>query len=207
MPMTKRLLADSPSRTPYEGRLPLEAGGFRPAMKNPIDGEASAVGILGLLALLIVMLLLPAPISAQPTAARNPGVTALGKRVKCMCGGCNDAAGSCYHSGGTFSGPCDTALGMLKEIDEHVARGESDGAILKSFVQQYGPTVLIEPPKSGFNLTAWIMPIAVPFLALGALYGILRRWQQPRGATPATATRVPPELLARVQREAGRDDP
>jgi cytochrome c-type biogenesis protein CcmH/NrfF len=154
----------------------------------------------------IAILFLSAPIFAQQTAVRSPRATALGKRVKCMCGGCNDAAGLCYHSGGTFSGPCDTALGMLKEIDEHVARGESDGAILKAFVQEYGPTVLIEPPKSGFNLTAWIMPVAVPLFALGALYGILRRWHEPRAGTPAARTGVPPDILARVQREAEKDE-
>ena len=162
--------------------------------------------IPGLLAFAILLALLPASIFAQQTGARSPRAAALGKRVKCMCGGCNDAAGSCYHSGGTFSGPCDTALGMLKKIDERVARGESDDAILKSFVQEYGPTVLIEPPKSGFNLTAWIMPVAVPLLALGFLYGILRRWQQPRPGLPATAPSVPPEVLAQVQRETEKDD-
>ena len=45
----------------------------------------------------------------------------LGKRVKCMCGGCNDSATGCNHIGGAFSGPCDTAKGMQKEIDERVA--------------------------------------------------------------------------------------
>ena len=160
-----------------------------------------------LLAFAIVVSFLPSPILAQQTVPRSARAVALGKRVKCMCGGCNDAAGSCYHSGGTFSGPCDTALGMLKEVDRQVASGKSDDAILKSFVQEYGPTVLIEPPKSGFNLTAWIMPVAVPLLALGFLYGVLRRWQEPRQGLPATSPSVPPDVLARVQREAEKDDP
>jgi cytochrome c-type biogenesis protein CcmH/NrfF len=166
----------------------------------------AALGIPGFLALWLALLLLPPSTLAQQTVARGSRAIALRERVKCMCGGCNDAVGSCYHSGGTFSGPCDTALGMLKEVDAHLARGESDPAILKSFVQVYGPTVLIEPPKSGFNLTAWIMPIVVPLFGLSALYGVLRRWKrQPRG-TPAIPIRVPPDMLARVQREAGRDD-
>ena len=168
--------------------------------------RASHNRIFGFLAFATAVSFLPAPIFAQQTAPRSPRAVALGKRVKCMCGGCNDAAGSCYHSGGTFSGPCNTALGMLKEIDERVGRKESDDTILKSFVQEYGPLVLIEPPKSGFNLTAWIMPVAMPLLALGLLYGILRRWQQPRPGMPVTAPSVPPETLARVQREAERDD-
>src|SRR5215831_6047572 len=31
----------------------------------------------------------------------------LGKNLKCMCGGCDMAAGMCTHSGGNFAGPCD----------------------------------------------------------------------------------------------------
>lgn len=142
---------------------------------------------------------------AQQTA-RSPRANALGKRVKCMCGGCNDAAGSCYHSGGEFSGPCDTALAELKEIDQHIARGESDDQILKAFVAEYGPTVLIEPPKRGFNLAAWIMPVAAPLLALGLLYGIMRRWRQSQQATAAPTIRVTADMLARVRRETGRDE-
>ena len=153
-----------------------------------------------------------APLRAQqspsPTAAQSARAKALGKRVKCMCGGCNDAAGSCYHSGGTFSGPCATALEMLKKVDARVANGESDDAILKSFVQEYGPTVLIEPPKSGFNLAAWVMPILVPVIALIVLWEAVRRWRHRATVAPAAGnggTAVSPDLLDRVHRETGRD--
>jgi len=149
-----------------------------------------------------------APAFAQQVATHSPRAKELGKRVKCMCGGCNDAAGSCYHSGGTFSGPCPMALDMLKKIDERVANGESDDAILKAFVQEYGPTVLIEPPKSGFNLTAWIMPVLVPLIALFAVWEAVRKWRHRGTEGPATETGaapVPRELLERVQRETGRE--
>jgi cytochrome c-type biogenesis protein CcmH len=94
---------------------------------------------------------------------------------------------------------------MLKEIDEHVARGESDDAILKAFVAEYGPTVLVEPPKAGFNWTAWIMPIAVPLIALFAVGEVLRRWRRSPDM-PGTAPSVSPDLLARVERDVERDD-
>lgn len=166
----------------------------------------SVASVVRCLILSVSVAFLAFPALAQQTS-RSSRATALGKRVKCMCGGCNDAAGSCYHSGGTFSGPCDTALAELKEIDQHIARGESDDQILKAFVAEYGPTVLIEPPKQGFNLAAWIMPIAAPLFALGLLYGILRRWRQPHpGTSGAPAVRVPADLLARVQRETGKEE-
>lgn len=125
-----------------------------------------------------------------------------------MCGGCNDAAGSCYHSGGTFSGPCPMALDMLKKVDAHVANNDSDSATLNAFVQEYGPLVLIEPPKSGFNLTAWIMPIAVPLIAFFAVWEVVRRWRHRAAVTPTAgpgAPAVSQDLLDRVQREAHGD--
>lgn len=145
-------------------------------------------------------------VPAAPTlsAAQTARAKELGKRVKCMCGGCNDAAGGCYHSGGTFSGPCPMALAMLKKIDTEVADGESDDTVLKSFVQEYGPTVLIEPPKSGFNLTAWIMPVLAPLVALFAVWEAARKWRQRGAAAPFAApdsAAVSHELIERVQRE------
>src|SRR5712664_2578967 len=83
------------------------------------------------------------------TGAQQDRVHQVGKKLKCMCGGCNDTAATCYHVGGAFSGPCDTAKGMLKKIEQQVARGDSDDLILQSFVQELGQVALIEPPHSG----------------------------------------------------------
>jgi cytochrome c-type biogenesis protein CcmH/NrfF len=143
------------------------------------------------------------PAFAQQTARAK----ALGMKVKCMCGGCNDPAGACFHSGGEFSGPCETAKGMLKEIDAHIARGESDGEILKDFVREYGPTVLVDPPAAGFDWTAWIVPIVVPLLALGAGWFLVRRWRQELAGGPARKeSNVTPEMLARVQRDVEKGE-
>jgi hypothetical protein len=141
------------------------------------------------------------PASAQET----PRAKALSKRVLCMCGGCEDSAGLCNHPGGTFSGPCETARGMQKDLDAHVTRGESDDQILQAMVEQYGPTVLVEPPKKGFDLLAWIMPIAVPLIALVLVWEVVRRWRHKATLAPAGGPQVDAEFLARAQREAGRE--
>ena len=142
----------------------------------------------------------------SPTPAQEtPRAKALGKRVLCMCGGCEDSAGLCNHPGGTFSGPCETARGMQKELDARVTRGESDDQILQAMVEQYGPTVLIEPPKKGFDLLAWIMPIAVPLIALVLVWEVVRRWRHKATLAPAGGPQVSAEFLARAQREANRE--
>ncbi len=144
----------------------------------------------------------------QLTAAQAARAKAISLKVKCMCGGCNDPAGACYHSGGTFSGPCDMALSEIKLVDQKVAKGESDDQILKDFVAQYGPTVLVDPPKKGFDLTAWVVPVLVPLLAVVLVWEVARRWRQKRPAVAASATaaQITPEMLARVQHEIERDE-
>lgn len=160
---------------------------------------ASLVAACSLVALSFVA---PRPLSAQQTKRGKD----IGKRVMCMCGGCNDAAGLCTHTGGSFSGPCETARGMQKEIDAHVAKGDSDGATLDAFVQEYGPTVLVEPPKHGFNLLAWLMPIVLPLLALVAVWEVVRRWRAKSALVPAGGPSVDAAFVARARSEAGKDD-
>jgi len=156
-------------------------------------------------ALCALFVCFPSAVLAQQTA-QTARAKALSMKLKCMCGGCNDAVGGCYHSGGTFSGPCDTALGMLKEINQRIARNETDDQILKGFVQEYGPTVLIDPPAKGFNLTAWVMPVVVPIIAFVAVWEVVRRWRHHARLEPAAPADVPSDLLARVQRDVEGSD-
>ncbi len=150
-----------------------------------------------------------APPDAQANVQLTPGQAAraksLGKRVKCMCGGCDDAAGMCTHSGGAFAGPCDTAKAELKEIDARVARGDSDSLILQSFVQEYGPTVLIEPPKAGFDWLAWIMPVLFPIVALFLVWQVVRKWHRRAALAPASGPPISAEMMARARREADKE--
>jgi Cytochrome C biogenesis protein len=134
----------------------------------------------------------------------------LGMKVKCMCGGCNDSAGGCYHVGGAFSGPCDTALGMLKKIDERIAQGNSDDLIVQSFVQEYGQAVLTEPPHSGFGRVAWWIPAVALIGGFALVISVISRWRNrpPTGPALATAGNAPPvssELLERARAQAARD--
>ncbi|HTU34304.1 MAG TPA: cytochrome c-type biogenesis protein CcmH [Candidatus Acidoferrum sp.] len=164
--------------------------------------------ILG--ALLAAIAFLPSGAFAQQlTPEQAARAKALSLKVKCMCGGCNDPAGACYHSGGTFSGPCDMALSEIKLVDEKVAKGESDDQILKDFVAQYGPTVLVDPPKKGFDLAAWVMPVLLPLIALVLVWEIARRWRHkhPLAAAAGSASQIPPEIIARVQCDIEKDEP
>jgi cytochrome c-type biogenesis protein CcmH/NrfF len=133
----------------------------------------------------------------------------IGFQLKCMCGSCSMTAAGCSHPGGEFSGPCPTAKGMLREVDEHAAKGDTDEQIVQAFAQEYGTTVYAEPPKSGFSLVAWAMPTV--YLVLGALVVVfvISRWVTKNGPEPAdttaTAKAISPELLERAKKLAERE--
>jgi cytochrome c-type biogenesis protein CcmH/NrfF len=159
-----------------------------------------------LLAFATLAFLLPSALLSPSLYAQQTGRgRELGKRIKCMCGGCNDSATGCNHTGGAFSGPCDTAKGMQSEINERVARNESDDLTLQAFVQEYGPTVLIVPPAKGFNLAAWVTPVVMPLLAFILVWVVVRRWRHKATLATASGPEIPAEFLARAQRETGRD--
>src|SRR6266404_8774924 len=109
----------------------------------------------------------------------------IGSKLKCMCNGCDQAAGKCYHVGGAYSGPCDTAKTMLKEIDTHIAAGMDDQQVLDAMIKQYGPLAYVEPPKTGFGLVAWLMPILYLLGGLALVILVMKRWRKRPVAVPA----------------------
>ena len=71
---------------------------------------------------------------------------------------------------------------MRAIVAEKLAEGWSDDQIRDFFVERYGQSVLLEPPREGFGLTAWIVPPAAFALALAALLIALRRMSSSRAA-------------------------
>ena len=63
-------------------------------------------------------------------------------------------------------------------IRHEIAQGKTEDEIIDDLVAQYGTSVLAEPPKSGFDLTAWLVPgIAIIIAAIAIAFG-LRRWRR-----------------------------
>jgi cytochrome c-type biogenesis protein CcmH/NrfF len=56
---------------------------------------------------------------------------------------------------------------MRAIIEEKVQAGETEAQIIDYFVARYGESVVSEPPKSGFSLALWWMPVVV--VVLGAV--------------------------------------
>jgi cytochrome c-type biogenesis protein CcmH len=135
-------------------------------------------------------------LSPSTSAQQTERAKRLGQRMMCVCG-CNQILTACNHVGCTYS------HAMLKELDDRVARGDSDDLILQSFLQEYGPTVLVDPPKTGFTGLVWLVPIVAPLMALYLVWELVRRWRQ-RALAPADRPHLATELLDRARREAGK---
>ena len=83
---------------------------------------------------------------------------------------------------------------MRRLVREMLAEGATQGEILDFFVERYGPGVLAAPPKSGFNLVAWIFPAVAVVAALAAGFLVLRSMAARRGPQPATDPPLEEEL-------------
>jgi cytochrome c-type biogenesis protein CcmH/NrfF len=77
-------------------------------------------------------------------------------------------------------------------IRQRIARGETKGQIKDALVTEYGDQVLALPKGSGFDLTAYLVPIAGFLIAAVALAFAVLRWRRRGGAAPAPAG-APPE--------------
>jgi cytochrome c-type biogenesis protein CcmH len=125
----------------------------------------------------------------------------IGGKFMCMCS-CNQVLTQCNHVG------CTTSASMLKELDQSVARGDSEQAITQAFVQEFGTTVYAEPPKSGLSLVAWVMPSIYLLVGLGVVILVIFRWRQRNLASVAAhsaSNSVSPELLARARAQSAED--
>lgn len=164
------------------------------AMTRQIPRRSVAAASLSIVSTLTLALFFAPLASAQQTERAKR----LGGRMMCVCG-CNQILTACNHVG------CTTSHAMLKELDERIARGDSDELVLQSFIQEYGPTVLVDPPKTGFTGLVWVVPIVAPLLALWLVWELVRRWRQRAVLTPTGGAQVSPELLARARQEADRN--
>mgnify|MGYP001239596206 CR=1 FL=1 len=63
---------------------------------------------------------------------------------------------------------------MKAIVREKLTQGESRDDILQFFSDRYGPSVLSEPPKHGFNLLVWVIPPLLLTMGLGLLVMVVR---------------------------------
>ena len=94
---------------------------------------------------------------------------------------------------------------MKQVIRNSLAEGKTESEIRDQLVAQFGPAVVAEPPKKGFDLLAWLVPLGI--LAAGAVGvgAIAWGWRRRRADEPPPAP-LDPALERRLDAELERFD-
>jgi cytochrome c-type biogenesis protein CcmH len=79
------------------------------------------------------------------------------------------------------------AVQMRAIVVEKLEQGWTEDQIKAFFVERYGPSVLMEPPRQGFSLAAWVIPPIVVLAAGLGLYIALRAMRR-RASTQSQAS-------------------
>jgi cytochrome c-type biogenesis protein CcmH/NrfF len=143
-----------------------------------------------------------------PVTARDDDtlVKAIEGRLRCTCG-CNLDVFTCR----TTDFTCTTSPAMHRVVLARLDSGMTAAEVEAAFVRQYGEVVLMQPPKRGFNLAAYIMPFVGLLAGLVIVGLVIRGWFRARPKTPlegAAAPEAPPAAsdddLERLREELER---
>jgi cytochrome c-type biogenesis protein CcmH len=127
-------------------------------------------------------------LSVNPTSmAQTDGVVDAAEfekaagTIRCDCGCHPQSVKDCA---------CGRAAEMRGEIRALIAQGMTGDEVIAQYVAEQGEQIRLAPTASGFNLVAWLGPLAGLLLASGAMFALLRRWKrglpktEPLPATP-----------------------
>jgi cytochrome c-type biogenesis protein CcmH len=151
-------------------------------------------------ALLLAVLIALVGAGTAAASEENPTLAELEQEVICP---------TCHTTLALSSSPI--ADRMRAFISARIAAGDTKSEIKSKLVAQFGEAVLAAPPKKGFNLLVWLLPlvgIAVAALVVGLLAQRWSRARAPAAADPSSNGRAPldPELERRLDEELARFD-
>jgi cytochrome c-type biogenesis protein CcmH len=147
-------------------------------------------GRAGVVALLLAALALAAPAAASE---RHPTQAELEAEVVCP---------TCHTTLEQSNSP--VAQRMKAFIAVRIRAGDTKSEIESKLVDDFGQAVLAKPATHGFDLLAWVLPIAGLVAAASVLAFAARRWTRARGSQPQAPAQLDPELERRVDEELAR---
>jgi cytochrome c-type biogenesis protein CcmH/NrfF len=149
---------------------------------------------------LVVALAVVAPAAASE---RHPTLAELEGQV--MCPVC---------AGETLAQSDSPAADQVRRfIRARIAAGDTRSQIKRKLVAEYGPQILAAPPRHGFGLLAWVLPLVGILAAAGAMAVLARRWSRRADEPPAAdapwslnGRPLDPDLERRLDDELARFD-
>jgi cytochrome c-type biogenesis protein CcmH len=98
---------------------------------------------------------------------------------------------------------CDTSKETRRTLTSKLESGLTVDQIIKQYVDKYGETVLSAPTKSGFNLSAWIMPFAALVVGGFGVRKVIHSWVR-KDPTEKKADESGEEPVSEVEPPSGK---
>ncbi|WP_286229112.1 cytochrome c-type biogenesis protein CcmH [Neobacillus mesonae] len=99
---------------------------------------------------------------------------------------------------------CNLTKDFKKDLVEMMNKGWDKDKIRKYYVNIYGEEILTSPEKSGFSLTAWILPFAAIAAAAAGIAFVIRKWvkrksiDEPAAEIKKTEDEVEDEIISSI---------
>jgi len=144
------------------------------------------------------------PLPPVTAADNDAAIQVIEKQLHCTCG-CNLDVYTCR----TTDFTCTVSPAMHQRVLALAQQRRTGPEILAQFVRENGLTILMAPPRRGFNLAGYFVPSLLILVAGTVLTLVLRRWTRaaapaPNAALRNTGTAATPEELERLRRELDR---
>jgi cytochrome c-type biogenesis protein CcmH len=150
-----------------------------------------------LVGVVLALVLVPAALASE----QHPTLSELQHEVMCpVCGTTLDQSSS------------PAAKQIERAISQMISAGYTKSRIKRRLVADYGQAILAEPPKHGFGLLAWVLPLAGIVGGAGVVGVLAWRWSRARAASEPASRWAPdgrplePELERRLDEELARFD-
>ena len=116
----------------------------------------------------LMLSLLASP--GQLEAAEEAKVMDVAKELACLCGSCpTRPLDECR---------CGYAGQQRDRIAAELDAGKTKDQVIAGFVGEFGERIFVTPPKEGFNLMAWFMPIFGILIGGYAVRSVLKGWSR-----------------------------
>ncbi|MEH7107247.1 MULTISPECIES: cytochrome c-type biogenesis protein [Bacillaceae] len=121
---------------------------------------------------------------------------AVASQFRCTCG-CGQDHFECDPN------TCNETKEFKKDLAGMMNKGWDKDKIRDYYVKIYGEEILTAPEKSGFSLTAWILPFAALGAAAAALFFVIRKWVKKKGPeelveNQTTEVEIEEEILSSI---------
>jgi cytochrome c-type biogenesis protein CcmH len=153
---------------------------------------------IALAAALAIVLALAIEVGPAASAAARPSLPTIERQVMCV---------TCKIPLNVAQSPqADRERAFIQGL---IDSGQTEAQIKRALVGQYGSTVLALPPTHGFDLAAYLVPLAALLGLLAVLAVLLPRWRAHARAESVERTSPPPLSAtdtARLEADLARFD-